>query len=219
MADSAKHWDDVFTGKPDAQLGWYEPDVRQTIRFLDLVPWSGAETVFLPGAGTSLLVDELLARGLRLIVNDISDEALTRLRGRVGELERQIGWLPCDISKPLPESSTKADVWIDRAVLHFLLSEPEIDGYFSNLRGALKPGGHVLLAEFSESGAPRCAGLEVHRYSIDEMARRLGEEFSLVKAEDFVFVNPAGAPRPYVYALFRRSRRIANLAENPKKSH
>jgi hypothetical protein len=36
------------------------------------------------------------------------------------------------------------------------------------------------------------------------MARRLGEEFSLVKAEDFVFVSPAGAPRPYVYALFRR---------------
>jgi hypothetical protein len=104
----------------------------------------------------------------------------------------------------LPEGTTKAEVWIDRAVLHFLLSEPEIGGYFSNLRAVLKPGGYVLLAEFSESGAPRCAGLEVHRYSVNEMARRLGEEFSLVKAEDFVFVSPAGAPRPYVYALFRR---------------
>jgi len=204
MADLTKHWDDVFTGKPDAQLGWYEPDVRQTLRLLDLIPLCGAETVFLPGAGTSLLVDELLARRLHLIVNDISDEALARLRGRVGGLEGQVEWLPHDISKPLPGGTTKADVWIDRAVLHFLLSEPEIGGYFSNLRAVLKPGGYVLLAEFSESGAPRCAGLEVHRYSVNEMAQRLGEEFSLVKAEDFVFVNPAGAPRPYVYALFRR---------------
>jgi hypothetical protein len=37
------------------------------------------------------------------------------------------------------------------------------------------------------------------------MAERLGPEFGLVQAEDYTFVNPAGAPRPYVYALFRRN--------------
>jgi len=62
----------------------------------------------------------------------------------------------------------------------------------------------VLLAEFSKTGAPRCAGLDVHRYSADEMSERLGREFVLVESEDYTFVNPAGAPRPYVYALFQR---------------
>jgi hypothetical protein len=37
------------------------------------------------------------------------------------------------------------------------------------------------------------------------MARRLGPEFALVQAEEFTFLNPAGDPRPYVYALFQRA--------------
>ncbi|MEN9667040.1 MAG: hypothetical protein RLZZ326_3403, partial [Planctomycetota bacterium] len=51
---------------------------------------------------------------------------------------------------------------------------------------------------------PRCAGLNVHRYTVEEMTRRLGPEFTLLKTEEYVFKNPAGSPRPYVYALFRR---------------
>jgi EEF1A lysine methyltransferase 2 len=37
------------------------------------------------------------------------------------------------------------------------------------------------------------------------MAERLGPGFELVQAEDFTFVNPAGDPRPYIYALFHRT--------------
>lgn len=204
MATRAEHWNQLFASKADKELGWYEGDVRQTLTFLDRIPFAPSQTVFLPGAGTSLLVDELLAQGKRLVLNDISSEALARLRGRIGARSDQIEWLHQDISKPLPAGVTQADVWVDRAVLHFLLTEAEIDGYFGNVRAVLKPGGHVLLAEFSKTGAPRCAGLDVHRYSVDEMSERLGREFVLVEAEDYTFVNPAGASRPYVYALFQR---------------
>lgn len=205
MADRGEHWNHIFASKADKELGWYEGDVRQTLAFLDRIPRAASQTVFLPGAGTSLLVDELLSRGKRLVLNDISSEALARLRARVGAQGDQIEWLHHDISMPLPNGATQADIWIDRAVLHFLLNASEIDGYFENVRAVVKPGGHVLLAEFSETGAPRCAGLDVHRYSVDEMIARLGEQFTLVGAEDYTFVNPAGAPRPYVYALFQRT--------------
>lgn len=204
MANLTEHWNQLFASKSDKELGWYEGDVRQTLAFLDRIPFAPSQTVFLPGAGTTLLVDELLARGKRLVLNDISSEALARLRERIGARSDQIECLHQDISKPLPAGVTQADIWIDRAVLHFLLTEPEIDGYFENVRAVVKPGGHVLLAEFSKTGAPRCAGLDVHRYSADEMSERLGREFVLVEAEDYTFVNPAGAPRPYVYALFQR---------------
>lgn len=204
MATRAEHWNQLFASKSDKELGWYEGDVRQTLAFLDRIPFAPSQTVFLSGAGTSLLVDELLARGKRLVLNDISSEALARLRGRIGARSDQIEWLHQDISKPLPAGVTQADIWVDRAVLHFLLTESEIAGYFGNVHAVVKPGGHVLLAEFSKTGAPRCAGLDVHRYSADEMSERLGREFVLVEAEDYTFVNPAGAPRPYVYALFQR---------------
>ncbi|NOY12257.1 MAG: methyltransferase type 12, partial [Deltaproteobacteria bacterium] len=109
-----------------------------------------------------------------------------------------------DISKPLPDGIPPADVWIDRAVLHFLLEEADIRGYFTNLNSAVRPGGYVLLAEFSTMGVPKCAGLELHRYSVEEMTRRLIAGFELVTHEDYTFTNPLGEPRPYVYALYRK---------------
>ena len=203
MDHLAGHWNRIFASKSPTELGWYEDSVGQTLKFLELIPGGPAGVVFLAGAGTSQLVDELLERGLALVLNDISDEALARLRDRVGRRGERAEWLCQDISKPLPASVPRVDLWIDRAVLHFLLSEADIDGYFQNLRATLKPGGHLLLAEFAETGAPRCAGLDVHRYTVDEMARRLGPDFALVQAEHYVFTNPSGDPRPYVYALFR----------------
>lgn len=204
MEDLSRHWNQVFASKEDRELGWYEEDVRQTLRFLDMIPGGPSGSAFLPGAGTSRLVDELVSRGVSLVLNDISDEALARLKDRIGNRGEKLRWMCHDISKPVPADTPQVELWIDRAVLHFLLEEADIDGYFRNLRAVLEPGGHVLLAEFSEAGAPRCAGLDVHRYTADEMMQRLGPEFTLLKAEDFVFTNPSGAPRPYVYALFQR---------------
>lgn len=197
------HWDNIFSTKADRELGWYEKDISQTLRFLDDIPRNTSNMVFLPGAGTSLLVDELLSKGYQLILNDISDEALNALRERTGEKEG-VTWLQHDISEPLPADMPQVDIWIDRAVLHFLLDEADIEGYFANLHTVVKPGGWVLLAEFSTFGAPKCAGLELHLYSVDEMSRRMGSEFELIRSEEYTFINPFGDPRPYIYTLYKR---------------
>lgn len=203
MTTTNRHWNAIFSARSDPELGWYESDTSQTLKFLDLIPQGKNTTVFLPGAGTSVLVDELLARGHGLILNDISDAALNKLRSRIGT-NAELTWLQHDISKPLPKGIPRADIWIDRAVLHFLLEEADIQGYFTNLDSAIRPGGYILLAEFSPSGAPECAGLALHRYSVEEMTQRIGVGFELVKAEDYTFINPAGEPRPYVYALYKK---------------
>lgn len=197
------HWDNIFSTKADRELGWYEKDVSQTLRFLDDIPRNKSNVVFLPGAGTSILVDELFNRGYQLVLNDISDEALNALRDRTGERE-EVTWLQHDISKRLPADIHQVDIWIDRAVLHFLLNEVDIEGYFNNLHTVVKQGGWVLLAEFSTFGSPKCAGLELHRYSVDEMSRRIGPEFELIRSEEYTFINPFGDPRPYIYALYKR---------------
>lgn len=203
MTTPNEHWNAIFSAKVDPELGWYEKDASQTIKFLDKIPHGGSETVFLPGAGTSVLVDELLARGYNLILNDISDEALNKLKKRVGPNAR-VTWLHHDISKPLPDGLPSTDIWIDRAVLHFLLEEEVINAYFANLHSSLRKGGYALLTEFSSIGAPKCAGLNLHRYSIEEMNRRMGPDFQLLSHEDYIFTNPAGDPRPYLYSLYRK---------------
>jgi hypothetical protein len=140
-----------------------------------------------------------------LILNDLSDAALEKMRRRIGDPADRLTWLCHDMAKPLPAGLPPVDLWIDRAVLHFLLAEADIAGYFANLRTLLRPGGHVLLAEFALTGAPKCAGLDVHRYSLAELAQRLGPEFQPVRLEEYTYRNPAGEPRPYVYGLYRRT--------------
>lgn len=206
MTKLDQHWNAIFSNKSDPELGWYEADSSQTLKFLDAIPNLDKATVFLPGAGKSVLVDALLSRCSHLVLNDISDEALIKLKRRIGANKGKITWLHHDISKPLPTTTPTANVWIDRAVLHFLLEEEDIQSYFDNLHSCLSADGFVLLAEFASDGAPKCAGLDLHRYSVEEMTNRIGPDFSLISDEKYTFINPSGDPRPYIYAFYKRAQ-------------
>lgn len=204
MSSLDQHWNSIFTTSSDSELGWYESNPAQTLKFVDRAELEDNARIMIPGAGTSNVVDELLDRGHELILNDISDQALAKLKQRIGESER-VTWLHYDMSLPIPGGIPSVSMWVDRAVLHFITEEPGIQCYFDNLRTLVRPGGYALLAEFSTSGATECAGLEVHRYSVDEMQHRLGHEFVLQEHEQYTYTTPNDQPRPYLYALFRRT--------------
>jgi len=204
MKSNNEHWNRIFRGTADEKLGWYENDPAETIRLLNQVPDWKNSTLFLSGAGTSVLIDVLLDAGAKLVLNDISQPALDHVRERMGEQAAAIEWVCQDIALPLGNTIPPIDVWIDRAVLHFLTEEDDIQGYFNNVLSKVKVGGHALFAEYPPHGAAQCAGLELHRYSVDELSERLGSGFALVDHFDHTHINPTGAPRPYVYALFAR---------------
>lgn len=204
MGSDRKHWDDIFSNTGDPELGWYEETAAETFKLLTLIPDLKQAKLFVPGAGTSVLVEELLPKCAKIIVNDISCEALRRVKERLQDKSGKIDWLCQDIAQPLPGTLPKVDIWIDRAVLHFLLDEGDINGYFENVRSLVNPGGHAVFMEFSKSGAPKCAGLTLHRYSVAELAEKLGPEFRLVSHFDHAYINPYGAPRPYIYTLFNK---------------
>ncbi len=204
MTTINEHWNTIFSTKAESDLGWYEKDVSQTMKFIEPISQSESVTFFLPGAGTSVLVDQLLSRGHKLILNDISDKALDKLRNRIGENSSLI-WFHHDICERFPESIPQADIWVDRAVLHFLLEESDIQKYFANLQSSVNQGGYALLAEFSTKGALKCAGLELHRYSIEEMTMRIGSKFELIEHEEYTYTNPFGGQRPYIYGLYKKT--------------
>lgn len=204
MTSSPEHWDRIFAVAIDEQLGWFEQNTAAILGPLyDETDWPKRK-VFIAGNGTSRLAEELLQKGVNLTINDISQAAIDRLKVRLGPTANQVDTICQDIAQPLPADTLKADVWIDRAVLHFLLDETAIDGYFQNLAQILLPGGLALFAEFSQQGASRCAGLDVHRYDAAELALRLGPEFTLLHSLDHIHKTPAGEQRPYIHALFQR---------------
>lgn len=205
MINKSAHWDDIFSTKSGNQLGWFEQDLSQTLKFLQGISLNAKTNVFLPGAGTSTLVDFLYEQKCKsLILNDISEQALHQLEARLGA-NNSVQFFHHNMAKPFSTKVSDIDLWIDRAVLHFLLSENEITGYFENLHNSVNVGGHVLLAEFSTEGAPKCAGLDVHRYSLEELVTRMGCDFELINHEAYTFMNPFGDARPYIYALFTRT--------------
>lgn len=205
MKSNPEHWDRIFETTEDGRLGWYEDNAAPTLALMANIPGWESSTIFIPGAGTSVLIENLLAKGARLILNDISSAALSKVRKRLDERIGGIEWLCQDISKPIRAGVPAADIWIDRAVLHFLTDEVAISGYFRNLKSVLKVGGHAVFAEFSEHGAPKCAGLTLHRYSLGELSGRLGVSFDLISHFDHTYLNPSGDPRPYIYALYKKT--------------
>lgn len=204
MTTRNQHWDRLFKKRSsDASLGWWEKNSFQTLKFVDQTELDIPSTIFLAGAGTSMLAGDLLVRGHNLIINEISSAALSDLQERIGP-NRRAAWLLHDLGQPLLKPLPPIDLWIDRAVLHFLIEENHIQHYFANLQKAVRPGGHALLAQFSADGAPRCADLDLHRYSLDELRDRTDSDFHLVDDESYLYRTPGGAPRPFLYALFRK---------------
>ena len=80
MKSDSEHWDNIFSKTEDVKLGWYEKDTSQTFKLLGEIPDLEKATVFLPGAGTSILIEDLMPRVSKLILNDISNEALNSVR-------------------------------------------------------------------------------------------------------------------------------------------
>ena len=210
MKSDSAHWNRIFRETADQKLGWYEHDLTQTFRLLNQIPQWQTSTVFLPGAGTSRLVEVLLEAGTQLMLNDISPVALDHVKQRLGENADSIDWICQDIARSLGTHLPPIDLWIDRAVLHFLTETEAIQGYFTNVRAGVKVGGHVLFAEFPPHGVPKCAGLDLHRYSLEELTERLGDGFMLVDHFECTYMNPAGKPRPYIYALYQREKETSS---------
>jgi len=232
MKTLADRWNDIFHQTAEEKLGWHENDYTQTLTFLNLIPeWKSAK-MFIPGVGTSGLIELLLRSGpensspqnsspknsgpknsapqhsgSELVLNDISSQAIEIAKHRYGDKKDAIQWLCQDISTALPADLDDIDIWIDRAVLHFLVDDAAVEAYFRNVHAAVKPGGYALFAEFSKTGASKCAGLDVRRYDLDELQHHL-RAFEWMAGDEYTYINPTGESRPYLYALFKRTMPI-----------
>ena len=204
MKAVSAHWDAIFTDADDSTLGWYEKDLTKTLRLLDQIKQWQQATIFVSGAGTSTLIDTLLTEETTLALNDISGVALESVKNRIGASKNTIHWLHQDIAQPIDKTIPAIDIWIDRAVLHFLIEEKMIMGYFNNLKQHLSIGGYAIFAEFSHLGAKQCAGLAVHQYSVEMLSARLGASFQLISHFDHLYINPRGDKKPYIYALYQK---------------
>jgi len=201
------HWERVYQKNSVDRLGWYESSPEPSLQLIDFCKLPKNSAILNVGAGATTLVDELVEIGYEnIIVNDISSEALTELKLRLGpEKSSLVNWIVDDLTDPAElKSLEQIDLWHDRAVLHFFNEVDEQDTYFNLLRKLVKVEGHVIIAAFNLQGAPKCSGLPVFRYDAKMLQDRLGKEFHLEETFNYTYTQPSGDTREYVYTLFRR---------------
>lgn len=128
------------------------------------------------------------------------------LQRRLGDPSpAKVKYILDDITQPRRLTKlTGIRLWHDRALLHFLHEEAHKASYLDTLRRVLTPDGYVIIAAFSLDGAENCTGLPVHRYSVEMLSEFLGKEFTLLEGEEYIYHQPSGSPRPFIYTRFQR---------------
>lgn len=128
--------------------------------------------------------------------------ALNQAQARLGPAAVQVSWLEADVREAhLPRPSF--NVWHDRAVFHFLTDADDRRRYVEQVRLAVRPGGHVLIATFAHDGPIRCSGLEVVCYTPETLHSEFGESFSLLSSTREEHTTPFGTQQAFVYCVFR----------------
>jgi SAM-dependent methyltransferase len=202
-----EHWNSVYDSKTDEQLGWYEVVPEKTMQLIEDCNLKSNATILNVGAGTTILIDELLKKGFtNIIANDLSESALKNLKHRIkSDFNYNLECIVDDLTQPTSlQKLTHIDLWIDRAVLHFFLKEEEQQAYFELIKKVVAKNGFVLIAVFALDGAEKCSGLPLQRYDVNMLQQKLGDNFKLIDSFNYTFINPFGGERPYVYTLFQR---------------
>jgi 2-polyprenyl-3-methyl-5-hydroxy-6-metoxy-1,4-benzoquinol methylase len=194
------HWESVYRSKQDSEVSWTQPNPALSITLIKESCDRGR--IIDVGGGTSQLARHLLDAGYSVAVLDISEAAIDRARSQLGARAAEVQWIVADVTAH-PELGT-FDVWHDRAVLHFLTDPADRSAYRALLEKTLPPGGHAIIATFAPDGPERCSGLEVRRYSGQELAAELGGELLLLKSLPEKHLTPNGQEQSFQYSVFRR---------------
>jgi SAM-dependent methyltransferase len=193
------HWDRVYTTRSAQEVSWFQPHAQQSLELIRQVAGARPGCVIDVGGGASTLVDDLLdLPQFDVSVLDISSAALDVARRRLGQRASRVHWLVGDITHA--ELPLRAfDLWHDRAVFHFLTDAAQREAYVAQVRRAVRPGGHVIVAAFGPDGPLQCSGLPVMRYAPDALHAEFGGAFELIEHLTESHQTPTGAVQQFVY--------------------
>jgi trans-aconitate methyltransferase len=185
-------------------VSWYQRDPVTSLRLVEQIATTPAAAVVDVGAGASLLVDGLLALGfVQITVLDISEQALSEVRDRLGRGARHVTFLRQDLLTWNPVR--QYDIWHDRAVFHFLTASADRDRYVEVAAGAVRSGGSLVLATFAPDGPAQCSGFDVSRYSAEDLAETFSSSFALAHRAREEHTTPDGVVQPFTWVVLRRT--------------
>lgn len=203
MQDRQQHWDKIYQTKQPSEVSWTQEKPATSLNFIHSFPVSKKAPIIDVGGGDSRLVDYLLAEGYENItVLDISEEALSRAKKRLGPQAEQVKWVVSDVTEFTPD--TTYEVWHDRATFHFLTTPEQIHQYltiaYKNVNG------YLAIGTFSDNGPEKCSGLPIKQYNETQLQTVLADKFDKIRCITEDHITPFQTKQNFLFCSFKKHR-------------
>ena len=200
------HWENVFATKSETEVSWYQQKPETSIRFFTDNNISKTAKIIDIGGGDSYLIDNLLEMGFtNLSLLDISENAINRIKHRLGDKAKNVVFIVSDVLDFQPKITF--DVWHDRASFHFLTDENEIKLYQSLVTNLISENGYLFLGAFSENGPLKCSGLEITQYSETKLQSIFGTAFEKLKCFIENHKTPFDTMQNFIFCTFKKKQK------------
>ena len=199
--NNKEHWENIYLKKEIDGVSWYQKIPSESIQLIEKYSVSNSDKIIDIGCGKSFLADNLLKLNYNNItLVDISSNALKEVKVRLKN--KSLNFIEADILNF--NSNDKYDIWHDRAVFHFITDNEGIKKYISLCNKYINKGGILIIGTFAEDGPLKCSGLEIKRYSVDQILDLLKETFELVEGFKMSHKTPFDSQQSFTFCVFKK---------------
>ena len=199
--DNKKHWENIYQKKEIDGVSWYQKVPIESLQLIKKYSISNSDKIIDIGCGKSFLVDNLLELNYTDIsLVDISSNALKEVKERLQN--KSLNFIETDILNF--NSNDKYDIWHDRAVFHFITNPEGIEKYISLCNKYINNHGILIIGAFAEDGPLKCSGLEIKRYSVDQISGLFKETFELVESFKMLHKTPFDTEQSFSFCVLRK---------------
>ena len=199
--DNKQHWENIYQKKEIDAVSWYQKVPIESLQLIKKYSISNSDKIIDIGCGKSFLADNLLELNYTDIsLVDISSNALKEVKDRLQN--KSLNFIETDILNF--NSNDKYDIWHDRAVFHFITNPEGIEKYISLCNKYINNHGILIIGAFAEDGPLKCSGLEIKRYSVNQLASLFEENFELVDSFKMLHKTPFDTEQSFSFCVFRK---------------
>ena len=199
--EKKKHWENIYQTKNIDGVSWYQETPYESIELIKKFSTTDSDMIIDIGCGKSLLADILLKLNYKNItLVDISLNALKEVKERLNN--KSLNFIETDVLNLKLERTF--DIWHDRAVFHFITNKKSVEKYISLCNEYIGEGGKLIIGTFAEDGPLKCSGLEIKRYSVENLKELFKENFEFIKGFKKLHSTPFGTRQSFTFCVFRK---------------
>ena len=196
-----KHWEKIYQTKNIDGVSWYQETPYESIELIKKFSTTDSDMIIDIGCGKSFLADNLLKLNYKNItLVDISLNALKEVKDRLNN--KSLNFIETDVLNLKLEQTF--DIWHDRAVFHFITNKKSVEKYISLCNEYIGEGGKLIIGTFAEDGPLKCSGLEIKRYSVENLKELFKENFEFIEGFKKLHCTPFETQQSFTFCVFRK---------------